>query len=270
MKTFISTLRRLNLTCGIVRSIGIAAIGFSILVADTAQAGIIESIEAPGVTHSSVKNTEVVNFNGLPTGNTSFDQFTFLNLTVSYSGSFFVLPPGQYGGAQDPNATAKDTNYLGVQSGEKVTMTLSAPQAYFGLWYSAADKLNDLAFYNGDKLLASITGTGPVLNSLPTSYNGNPTSEFKGQNAREKYVFINFSAKSSSDMFDKIVLSNAKGGTIFESDNHTFSADVQTAVPGTTVVPELPSVSLLGLGAICLAINAYRLRRQRRHDCSVV
>ena len=242
------------------RTFSFALIGICSLAAQVAQAGLIESFEAPGVTQSSIKTTEVVTFNGLATGYTSSEKFSFSNLTVKYSGDFFILPPGQYGGAQEPNNAAKDTSYLGVQSGEAVTMSLSAPQAYFGLWFSAADKLNDLAFYSGDKLIASITGTGPVLGLLGSTYKSNPTQEFKGKNAGEKYVFINFSAQTSADKFDKIVLSNAKGGTIFESDNHTFSAEIPSVIPGTSVVAEPSSVALLGLGTICLLVNAYRRR----------
>ena len=265
IQTMVNYVLSFQIVRGFYRTFSLALIGICSLASHVAQAGLIESFEAPGVTQSSVSNTEVVTFNGLTpqyaSGYTTSEMFTFPNLTVNYSGDFFILPPGQYGGAPQPGNVAKDTEYLGVHSGEAVTMTFSTPQAYFGLWFSAADKLNDLAFYSGNKLIASITGTGPVLGVLPSSYKGNPTQEFKGSNAGEKYVFINFSAQTSADKFDKIVLSNASGGTIFESDNHTFSADIPIAIPGTSVVSEPTSVALLGFGAMCLLVNAYRRRQ---------
>jgi hypothetical protein len=243
------------------RSVAAASLGLTMLMAQTGHAGLIETFENAGVTSSSVKNIDVVNFNDLKDMYYSEQIFKFSSLTVTYKGDFHVQTADQYGGAQDPNDAGKDTNYIGVHSGEKVVMELSVPQAYFGIWYSAADKLNDLSFYRGDQLLASIKGTGPVLSSLSDNYKGNPTKEFDGQNKGENYVFINFSAQTKDDMFDKIVLSNAMGGTIFESDNHTFSADIQDPPPGNSVVPEPSSMFLLGIGVIGLMVNAIRRRR---------
>lgn len=239
-----------------------SAIGFSLIASSSAHAGIIETFEAPGVTQSSVSNTEVVNFNNLPTGYMSSDSFQFSNLTVTYSGDFFIKAANQYGGAPDPSNPSTGTNYLGVASGQSVTMNLSTAQAYFGLWFSAADQFNNVSFYRGDTLLASVAGTGPVLSSLPSTYNGNPTAAFHGQDAGEKFVFINFSAQTADDMFDKIILSNGSGGTIFESDNHTFSAALQNPPPGMSHVPEPPSFALIGMGGIIVAIHSYIRRRQ--------
>ena len=69
-------------------------------------------------------------------------------------------------------------------------MTLSAPQAYFGLWVSAADAFNQLYFYLDSKLVDSFTQTLALLDRipsgpLPTGYNGNPTADFLGYNPRE-------------------------------------------------------------------------------------
>ena len=228
------------------RFLATVAAGISMIAANVASAGIIETFEAPGVTSSTVKNTETVDFNKLTTGSMKSETVTFSNLTVTYSanstGNLYIQPADQYGGAPSLTNPAVDTNYLGVHAGDSVTMTLSTPQAYFGLWFSAADQYNDLSFYNGDKLLATIMGTGPVLSALNSSYKGNPTTQFKGKDASENFVFIDFSAQTADDLFNKIVLSNGSGGkTIFESDNHTFSADIlllpaSVAEPGESVL----------------------------------
>lgn len=254
-----NSVRRNRFTC----SLRFAMLGLSLLIANTSRAGLIETFEAAGVTQSTVSNTEVINFNNLAKGSYTSQIFQFPNLTVTYSGSFSILGADKYGGAADPSAPSKGTNYLAVSGGKSVTMTLSTPQAYFGIWYSAADQLNDLSFYRGSTLLASVTGTGPVLSALPSSYNGNPTAAFHGQNSGEKYVFIDFSAQATSDMFDKIVLSNRSGGTIFESDNHTFAAAIQNPPPGMSAVPEPNTFALLALGGLGIATHSCLRRRQK-------
>lgn len=249
------------------RAIRFALVGVSLFAARSVEAGVIESFEGPGVTSSTVPNVEIVDFNSLSTGYKSSEEFVLPNLTVTYTGDFFILQADKFGGAPDSGDLSKDTNYLGVKSGNQVTMTLSTPQAYFGLWFSAADKLNDLAFYSGNRLIASITGTGPVLGALTAAYKGNPTQQFNGQDSSENFVFINFTAQTNADKFDRIVLSNANGGTIFESDNHTFAAEIPDTIPGTSVVAEPSSVALLGVGAACVAAAAYR---RRRHSAPAV
>lgn len=238
------------------------AMGLSLLAATAAHAGLIETFEAPGVTQSSVSNTQVVDFNDMTLGYRSSATVQLSSLTVTYSGDFFIMTADQYGGAADLSDPTKGTNYLGVGSGQSVTMTLSTPQAYFGIWFSAADQFNNIDFYRGNTLLSSVAGTGPVLSSLSSSYNGNPTAAFHGQDSGEKFVFIDFSAQSAADMFDKIVLSNGNGGTIFESDNHTFSAAIQNPSPGMSNVPEPNTLSLIGLGGLSLAVHA-SVRRRR-------
>ena len=172
----------------ITRLASLAAVGVAILFSSETQAGLIASVEAPGVQTSTALDKTVIDFNRATTGYHYNQTFTAGALTVTYSGDQFILSANQYGGAVDP-ASGHDTQYLADTSGN-VTMTLSAPQAYFGLWVSAADAFNQLYFYLDSKLVDSFTQTLALLDRipsgpLPTGYNGNPTADFLGYNPRE-------------------------------------------------------------------------------------
>jgi hypothetical protein len=243
------------------RVCSVAALGVSLLFSQSTGAGLIETVEAPGRQTSPASNTTTVNFNSATLGYHFSETFQVTpSLSVTYTGDQFIKAADQYGGAVNPS-TGKDTNYFAVQSGN-VTMTLSATQAYFGIWISAADKYNQIAFYNGNTEVGSLTGTGAFLSALPSTYNGNPTPDFKGYDAGEKFVFVNFYAQKAADEFNKIVLTNTPGsGTTFESDNHTFSTELQAP----SSVPEPSSFALLGLGVCVLAANVYRRGRKTRN-----
>ncbi|MEI8022267.1 MAG: hypothetical protein WCH39_28915, partial [Schlesneria sp.] len=227
------------------------AVAVLLLAAQSAHAGLIETVEAAGIQTTTASNSTTIDFNKLSTGySNSLAVNVTSTLTATYSGNFSINAAGQYGGAVDPS-TGKDTNYFAVTSGD-VTLALSSAQAYFGLWISAADKFNQIAFYNGSTEIAALTGTGSFLSALPSTYNGNPTADFKGQDSGEKFVFVNFYAQTAQDEFDKIVLTNTPGsGTIFESDNHTFSTTLQAPISGGTnlqgpsSVPEPSSFALV-------------------------
>ena len=250
----------------------------AMIAAQPAFADLIETFEAAKVTSSTAKNTTVVDFNKIAPGTYTLknnpsvttvhvDDGSKEGLTATYS-NLWIKSANQYGGAPDPTDASKGTNYFAVNHDSSVTMSLSKDEAYFGLWYSAADPFNSLSFYHDDTLI-KVNGltsvSGPSLSYLSKDYNGNPTSEFKGQDGSEKFVFINFYAKTDADKFNKIVFSNGKNnGTIFESDNHTFSVDIQetTGTPVPSPVPEPSSFALLGLGAAALGASALRRRRQ--------
>ena len=214
------------------RMVRFAAVGLSLLVARSANAGLIQTVEGPGAQTSSAKDTSVIDFNNLPTGDqSSLALDVSSSLTAKIEGKFSINPADQYGGAIDPSNKDQSSNYFAVKEGD-VTLKLSNAQAYFGLWISAADKFNQIAFFNGDKQVGSLTGTGEFLSALPKEYLGNPTPDFQGKNTEENYAFVNFYAQTKEDEFDTIVLTNLPGWTVFESDNFTFSTELQAPPSG--------------------------------------
>ncbi len=229
---FYSTVRSLFVQIG-SRFVKLATVGLSLFAVRSSQAGLIETIEEAGRQTSSAKNIATINFNDASTGYHNTETFNTGTLSVTYTGDQYINRADLYGGAFDPS-TGKNSNYFAVNSGD-VTVDLSNPQAYFGLWLSAADKFNQIAFYNGDKEVGALTGISDSLASLPKSYDGNPTDQFLGKDSEEKFAFINFYAQTQEDEFNKIILTNTPGGgTVFESDNHTFSDMLQAPASSGT------------------------------------
>jgi hypothetical protein len=234
---------------------GLAAGGLFLFLAQVAQADLVVTVEAPGVQTSSALNTTTIDFNSVSTGYKGLQMFSLPGpLTATYVGNQFVIPADQYGGAGGVG------NYLSIQANNSVTLSLSTPQAYFGLWLSAADNSNQIEFFNGSQMVGFFSAAGPLMSSLPTAYLGNPNSQFLGDDATEKFAFINFYAPGTSDMFNEIVFTNLPGATNFESDNHTFSATLQAP----SAVPE-PSSLVYGASAVILLSGFWLLKKSRVH-----
>ncbi|MBM3762380.1 MAG: PEP-CTERM sorting domain-containing protein [Acidobacteria bacterium] len=183
-------------------------------------------------------------FNALPTGNLN----NYFSLIGQYSNGAVISDPNAWGGAGQ-------TRYIAVGSQSQTTtynLNFFAPLDYFGLSWQAGDTKNELRFYNQGSLVQSF-GTATIFGSLPSTYNANPNT---GQNAQEKYAFINFFGTKGT-AFDRIEFYNNGFSTGFETDNHTIRG-----ANSPTVEAEAPEPATFALvGAAALAI-AYKRRKQ--------
>jgi hypothetical protein len=219
------------------------ALAASLAIASAANAVTTISIEAPGVQAATVAlTTAVETFDVQPTGgsvvpvNTSFAALGVTGVFTTTQ----ILVADQYGGAGGVG------NQVAVRNTGDLEISFSGtPLGYFGLWASALDAANTVSFYQGATLLSS---TNLTAFALPASYSGNPTANFLGQNASEKYAFFNFTV---SEGYDRVVLSQNGGGG-FELDNVTIGT--------MAAVPEPQSWALLIAGFGLVGAAARRCR----------
>lgn len=211
-----------------------------------AKASMIFSAEAAGVQSTSVAGVLTETFNVLPTGNLG----NYSSLIGTYSAGSVVVSPDAYGGAQQSRYSS-----IGAQSSTTTySLSFNAPQTFFGLYWQAADGLNQLQFYRGANLLRSFNST-EVFSGLSQAYYANPNN---GLNSVERYAYINFFATNGTS-FDRVVFNNAGFGTGFETDNHSILAPViEKPLLNTADVPEPATLALTGAAFIAFAL--YRRR----------
>lgn len=209
----------------------------ALLSGTAAQAVTLVTVEAAGLT-STTRNlavSAVENFDAQTTGgnvtpvNTSFNAIGVTGVFTSTQ----VLAADQYTGAGGTG------NGVAVrETGDLSISFTGTPLNYFGVWASALDANNTVAFYKGATLLGSTNLTAFPLSG---AYAGNPSGPFAGQNGGEKYAFFNFRV---TEGFDRVVLSQNGGGG-FELDNITIGAAVpEPATWGMMIV----GFGLVGLG----------------------
>ena len=153
--------------------------------------------------------------NGYVTNNTlSFGDGN----SISFDGKAGVYHGGAPGVAAAPYTPAGvDTaNYLAAEPSGNVTIKYSEQQKYFGIDWGSVDKYNALTFYNGDKLVDTVTGSQIAANA-----NGNQTSQ------GSYLVNINFNGNTS---YDRVVASSSTPA--FEFDTVAFSTEVVSLEPG--------------------------------------
>lgn len=185
------------------------------------------------------------------------------------TGACRVDLPGDYGGADtsagsSPAVGGPGSKYATTLNGGEMTLTLTNPAKYFGLWWSAGSSGNTVKFYNGSELLITLTtqtimsqfGSAPtpwpgsnIFTAIDsTTYNkgwyfGNPRgyssttpSTASPTNASEPYVYLHLFANGNLS-FNKIVLS----GTGFEFDNLALATTPQTVNPRLVLAQTLYS-----------------------------
>lgn len=226
--------------------------------------------EDPGIQSSQVTGP------GVSLTTETFDGFSPQNSsslstavgTISSAGEFAIVAANVYGGAGGTG------NYIavGAESGSAAPMTLalSAPQGYFGFWWSAADPYNQVSFYDSSSNLLGSFNTSFVLsalNALPngSEYFGNPNG---GGDSGEPFVYLNFVAYNGQTISSIVFANSGTTSTGFESDNWTISAIAPTGNLGTpinggivTPAPEPSSVSVVV--AVCALCGLAGLSRRR-------
>ena len=148
-----------------------------------------------------------------------------------------------FGSAPTHAAPVADTSgYLavGTSDGTPVYVNLSMPANYFGFYAGSLDSYNLVEFFMDGVLVDSFDGA--QINAV--AFPGHPTT---GNQAEAQYVDyfpgVFSEGHFAPALFNRIRISSA--GNSFETDNHAFGL---LAIS----VPEPGSLSLFGLGALCI------------------
>lgn len=213
-----------------IKSFAAAALAGTLL-AGSANAVTIITYEAPGATATTVAGSFGVETFSAAVIGTHPLATTFGG--SPYAGTFSsanYLNPNKYGGAAGTFAQTLKTTTLTIAG---------APLSYFGVFASALDGGNSVSFSRGGTVVDTINLTA-YATTLPSSYFGNPSVAFKGQDFKEKFAFFNFNVIGG---YDKVVFNNNRGNG-FEFDNVTVG-DV-----GIVPEPGVWALMIAGFGLV--------------------
>jgi PEP-CTERM motif len=241
-----------------------AALLLAIGAETRARAGLIVSVDNPGVQSSTVAGATTETFDGSSPGTYSSLNTAVGTVTSASGGKFAIVQADIFGGAGGSG------NYfsVGAQSGSAApaTLTLNGPQAYFGFWWSAGDFLNQVSFYSGNQLLGSFN-TQFVFNALESLPNGsqyfdNPNN---GGAPGQAFAYMNFIGTNGTTITSVVFENSGSTASGFESDNWSISPTAPNPIPGTIIVggistPEPSSLTLAGIAG-ALGCLAYLRRR---------
>jgi fibronectin-binding autotransporter adhesin len=167
--------------------------------------------------------------NGHEHGN--FDS-SDLNARFSASGNAGVVTGSSsvsaapFVGGHDHQDTS---HYLSIGANGAETISFATEQNAFGLYWGSVDSFNKIAFYNGDKLVASYTGAdvSPLLaNGDQTAFSANGYVEFSDLAPFNKVVLTS----GSSNAFE---IDNISAG--YKSDHHIHLTE---PITGTLTVSD--------------------------------
>jgi|GEM_PF-1662001 len=201
---------------------------------------VIATFEGSGVENSALAGAITYTFNNLPVGTNETATWSNNGVSIGTFSNLNVNAGDQYGGSSFGATNANGSNYGGnstyasangntapynTNSATGIKLTFNAPQAYFGIWWSAGDSGNTLAFYSGSNLVANYNTAW--LYSQITNYPafmGMPSGPNKGQDSGEPFTFLNFFA--SNFTFTSIVAYETNPTGNFESDNWTINTNI--------------------------------------------
>ena len=225
INSFVATLTMVGLlTTGLSK----AAFSTQEEVENDNAAGIIVSIEAPEIQTTQLPETSdyhVVDFDSQNVGTDGFSE-TNGTTTYTYSSDLEIKNANQWGGAGGSKFITQEV----LESIRSYTINVNEDQKYFGFWWSAGDPYNKITFKKDGVAVAEFK-TQDLVNFINSSdvtntdsFYGNPAFEGSGGHENEPFSFVNIFFKQGS--YDEIVVATlTAGGSAFESDNHTFSAE---------------------------------------------
>ncbi|MEL6930081.1 MAG: Ig-like domain-containing protein [Cyanobacteria bacterium J06600_6] len=218
-----------TITMAALLSIGFSQAAFSTEEEENSNAaGIVVSIEAPGITTSQIPETNdyyVVDFNSQSNGTDGFVK-SHNNTTYTYSSDLEIKNANQWGGSEGSKFITQER----LESIRSYKIEVNEDQKYFGFWWSAGDPHNKITFKKDGVNVAEFK-TRDLVNFINSSdvtntanYYGNPSWSESGGHENEPFSFVNIFFKQGS--YDEIIVATlTEGGAAFESDNHTFSAE---------------------------------------------
>jgi len=212
-------------------------------------------------------------------GTESFNSVSTANLTGGFTSTFGLTGSQTISGTYSADTTAKTGTNLVSQGANQYggaggtglypelmngsyTIALAVNGVpgvnYFGLWISALDANNTIAFYSGASLLFTFTPSQMITainaRSDKAAYYGNPNNPT--QDTSEPFAFVNFFGVGGT--FDKLVISNCCG-TGFETDNQTVGYRNPAPIIGNLFgVPEPSPQASLALGVATLLLGRRR------------
>ncbi len=213
----------------------------AVFLSTAASAATIRILQPDGTLFAPAQYGPAATFDNEPAtpyGNTSPPAGTFTDGGGQFSGAGLVM--NNFGGPSlglYATPFGDGTNYMAVLGGSSEDILYSTLRDSFGMYWGSVDAYNSLAFYDGNTLVATVTGSqvGPLLaNGGQSGYSSNG------------FVLI-----TSLPSFNEVVV--ASGANSFEFDN---------VVAG---VPEPSTWVVLMLGFVAVGYAGRRVRKDDRY-----